>query len=466
MDFSIILQSPEVRAIVQDNLLERAFHDALFPRLLFRGEATPQSWPAGVGDTMVFTAPGLMPVDLRPLAPGVDPLPQSYPVEQWTAQLHQYAGTIDTNMPTSMVAIVNMFMRNAHQLGLQGAQTMNRLVRNKMHNAALSGWTVADGAQGPVTVLRVKRLNGLTTARNPNVVGASVVRFDTVSSSNPLGVKVFDQAGPAEVSRNIIAYTPDTPGDDIGPGTVTLSAAVTVLDRAYLYSDDATAITRSGGGFKVDAVTGQLPTLSDIRSTIANFWQQSVPEHADGRFHCHMDPVSQAKIFDDDEFQRLLTALPDYYMYRQFALGEMLNTVFFRNAESPVASTVKGGLTATFTLDDPYAGELFANGLPGGNPAHRMLFTAQGGIYEYYSDLANLLTEAGITGKVADPRIVNNGIEVFSDRIQLVIRAPLNRTQDMVATTWKFIGDWPVRTDAASGGPARIKRFAVIEHGE
>ncbi len=112
-DFSIILQSPEVRQIVQENILERSFHDALFPRLMFRGEASPVPWPAGIGDTQIFSAPGLIPVDTRPLVPGQDPVPASYPMEQWTAQLQQYAGTIDTHMPTSMVAIVNLFRRGA-----------------------------------------------------------------------------------------------------------------------------------------------------------------------------------------------------------------------------------------------------------------------------------------------------------------------------------------------------------------
>jgi len=465
-DFSVILQSPEVRQIVQENILERAFHDALFPRLMFRAEASPVPWPAGIGDTQIFSAPGLIPVDARPLTPGTDPDPVTYPMEQWTAQLQQYAGTVDTHMPTSMLAIINLFLRNAHQLGMQAAQTLNRVVRNRMYAAALSGWTVADGAQSAVTVLRVKRLNGLTRARNPSITGASLVRFDAVSSSNPLSVTIRDTA-PSDVTRNVIGFTPDVPGDEFGPGTITLDVAVTVDDRAFVYSEDATQIIRVGGGNKVDDVgSADLPTLSDIRSAVSGFWQQNVPEHPDGRFHCQLDPVSQGKVFADSEFQRLLTALPDHYMYRQFALGELLNTVFYRNSECPVAETVVGGLTAQYDQRDPFVGELYNTGVATGTKIHRMLFTAQGGIMEYYSDLQALITEAGITGSVADPRIVNNGIEIFSERIQMLIRAPLNRLQDQVATSWKFIGDWPVRTDAAVGSRARFKRFITIEHGE
>ncbi len=467
-DFSVIVQDTAIRSLVQDNLLERAFHDALFPRMLFRGEAVAQAWPAGVGDVQIFSAPGLIPPNLQPLRPGDDPTPVSYPVEQWMAQLQQYAGTIDTHMPTSMVAIANLFLRNAQQLGLQSAMTLNRIVRDRMYNAAESGWTVADGAQGPTATLRVKRLNGFTRARNPTLANGSQVRFDPVSASNPLTIQVFDTAGPAYVTRTVTAFTPDTPGDEIGPGTLTLAGGnVTVLTRAAVIAVDRTAIVRVGGGDKVDdIIASDIPTLSDVRTAVATFWTENVPEHGDGRFHCHLDPVSQAKIFADNEFQRLLTALPDYYMYRQFALGELLGTVFYRNSECPIAQTVIGGSTATFDQRDPFAGELFNTGASTGVRIHRMLFTAQGGVYEYYSDLSNLLTEAGVIGKVGEPSITNNGIEVMSERIQLIIRAPLNRLQDQVSTSWKFIGDWPVRTDASVGGAPRYKRFLSVLHGE
>lgn len=467
MDFSTILQTPQVRAVVQQSMLERAFHDALFPRQLFRAEATPVEWPQNVGDTMIFSAPGLIPVDARPTAPGVDPTPTSYPIEQWEAKIRQYSGTIDTHMPTSITAIIDLFMRNAHQLGLQASQTLNRIVRNVLFRTALSGHTVADGAAVATTSLRVKRLNGFTRARNPNLSGGSTVRFDFVSASNPLAIVLFDNA--VETANTVVGFTPDTPGDEYGPGVLTLGTATTsVADRAYVLASDRTFLVRSGGGNKVDDLTAgtDLPTLADIRTAIAHFWEQNVPEHPDARFHCHLDPVSQAKIFNDDEFQRLLTALPDYYVYKQFAIGEMLSTVFLRNSESPHASTVIGGLTATYDERDPFVGELYHTGVASGSKVHRMLFTAQGGVMEYHQNLDALITEAGLVGAVADPRIVNNGIEVSSDRIQMIIRGPLNRLQDQVATSWKFIGDWPTRSDAATGDAARYKRAMVIEHTE
>lgn len=139
--------------------------------------------------------------------------------------------------------------------------------------------------------------------------------------------------------------------------------------------------------------------------------------------------------------------------------------MFFRNTECPQVDTIEGGASATYSSDDPFAGELFNDGTPSGVPVHRPLFVGQGGILEYYQDLNNLITEAGITGRVGEPRITNNGIEVFSERIQLIMRSPLNRLQDLVSSSWKFIGDWPVRTDASTGDAARYKRLLCIEHG-
>lgn len=464
-DFSTILQSPTIRALVQENILERAFHDALFPRLLFRGEATPTIWPANVGDTMVFTGVGLMKPRQRPLVPGTDPTPSTFQSEQWTAQLQQYADTVDTHMPSSITAIANLFLRNAQQLGLGAGQTLNRIPRNRMFNAALSGHTVADGTQGSAATLRVKRLNGFTRARRPDLPAGSAVRFDTVSTNNPL---VIDIGGSP---FNVVGFSPDTAGDEIGPGVLTLSASHGgVTDRDPILAGDRTFLVRVGGGDNVDAIgASDLLTLTSIRSAVTRFWGQNVPEQPDGRFHCHLDPVSQAQIFADPEWQRLLTSLPDYYMYKQFAIGELLNCVFFRNSENPLPETVDGGLTATFTQDDPFAGELTNDGAaPSGSnvTVHRALFVGQGLMFEYYQDLSQLITEAGVTGKVGEPRITNNGIEVMTERVQLLIRAPLNRLQDQVASSWKFIGDWPVRTDVTTGDVARFKRVVTIEHGE
>lgn len=472
MDFSIILQSPEVRQIVQENSLERAFHDALFPKLMFRSEAEPDKFPGNIGDTVIMSAPGLMDADLQPLTPGQDPLPADYGKEQWEATVQQWAGSIDTHMPTSAVAAVDLFLRNGTQLGLKAAMSLNRLVRERMYNAALSGQTVTDAAAlAAATTISVRRLNGFTKARRPDLPAGSPVRFAAVSTNNPLPITITLATG-ALHSASVTAFTPATTGDEIGPGTLTFTPALPsgVNDRAAVLALDKSVLVRVGGGDTIDSVgNNDLFKLKDVRTALARFRNSNVPEFDDGKYHCHMSATSEQQLFGDPEWQRLNTGKVDGYPYEQFAIGVVLGTVFVRDSECPVRETVKtvGNDGVTYTTQDPFAGELFTNeSATTGVRVHRPLFVAQASIFEYYLELMQLITEAGVQGKVGSARITNNGIEVMAERIQMIIRQPQNRLQDMVSTSYKFIGDWPVRTDVLTGDGARLKRLVAVEHGE
>lgn len=464
-DFSIIAQDPTIRAIVQSGMLERYFYDALYPRLMFRGEASPRFWPGNVGDSMRFTAVGLLDAQMQPLQPNTDPAPSQYPFEQWQVQSQLYADSIDTQMPTSIAAIASLFLRNAQQLGLGGALTLDSLVRDKWYNAALSGSTVANGAQVAVTTLNVQRLNGFTTARSS---AGSAVFFDTVSGSNPLPILV----GPALTPANVIGFTSVLPGDQIGPGALILDTAVTVASRDPVLSLDRSQQVYVGGGSRVDDIgANDLLRMVDLRSATAYMRQNNVPDMADGRFHAHFDPTSESEIFNDPEFQRLNTSLPDYFMYRDQAIGMLLGTVFYRNSRCPVVTTVKVGTgiagkdagVGLFSLTDPFAGELYSNGTTG-VPIHRVIFGGQDGIFEYYMDLGMLITEAGLNGKVGEFQITNNSIAVMAERIQLIFRAPQDRLQQLVSASYKWIGDFGLRTDVTTGDPARYKREVVVNH--
>jgi hypothetical protein len=361
-------------------------------------------------------------------------------------------------MPTSVVAIANLFLRNAQQLGLSAAQALNRIVRNRIYNAGMSGNTVITALATSATQ-RVERLNGLTRARRPDLPAGSPVKFDLVSSSNPLAVTIGTTA------RNIIGFTPDNPGDEVGPGTITLDSSMTTTLRETVTTGDASFIVTPGGGTNVDSVgSGDILRLQDIRTAVARMRQENVPAFSDMRYHAHLDPAAEAELFQDAEIQRLNTALPDYYMYKDFAIGEIHGCVMYRNTECPQAETVEGGPTDSFDINDPFGGELFTGGDNTGVPVHRTLVLGMGGIHEYYKELGDLVTEAGVTGKTGSFSIDNNGIQVSTDRIQLILRAPLNRLQDLVSTSWKFIGDWPFRTDATTGDSARYKRAVVIQH--
>lgn len=462
-DFSTFLNTPTTRAIVQEGLLERAFHDVLFPNLIFRGEVSAVPWPAEAGDTYVFSGDGLMAPDARPIRPGEDPTPQSYAVEQWEAELHTYGSAIDTHMPTATMAIANLFLQNIRKLGLQAAQTLNIIVRDRMYNTAESGWTVADGAAsgGSSASLRVKRLNGFTRARRPDLAAGSKVRFNTVSSSNPLAITVGGTAA------SVVGFTPDTAGDEVGPGILTLAVAMNWSDRAAVLASDRSEVSFVGGGTSVNDIgSTDLPRLQDIRTVVSKLQINNVPRFQDGTYHVHIDPNSQTAILADTEIQRMLTGRPEHYMYRDMVLGMMLGCSFVMNNQCPYVNTVYPNDGTTFSQQDPFAGELYSDGTTSGTPIHRMLFTGRGGMMEYYRDPMMYLTDAGMLGKMTDVQVSNDGISIVAERVKMIILAPQNRFQDLVKASWRLDADWPARTDAtAPGTSARYKRWSLLVHG-
>lgn len=465
-DFSAFLNTPQFDALTQHGLIQRAMHDGLLPAFLFRVGVDAEEWPINTGNSTFFTGKGLIKPKTKPIPSSGELQPSSYPFEQWMATIQPYGDSIDTDMPTTLTSAVDLFLHNAQQMGISAGQSMNRIVRNSMYNPALSGNTVAFGAQGPTTTLHVRRLNGFDTARRPDLPSGSAVAFQPVSSSNPLRVRIFDQTGPAEVLRNVIAVQPDIAGDFIGPGTLTLDSAVTVLDRAYVIAVDATNVINVGGGLRTDDInSSDLFSLSAIRAAVNRLRKMNVPKMPDGRYHCHFDPDSQGQIFADPEFQRLNRSLPDYEHYKDYVVANVLNVLFFEDNETPTALSVTTNPDGTYTSDDNFAGELFANGTTG-VPIHRPIFQGFGGLKEYWQPQDKLVSEAGVTGKIGEFRVTNNNIEVDTDRIRLIFRAPLDRLQRQMATSWYFVGAWPFRTDAATGDAARYKRAVVVQHGE
>lgn len=465
--FSIISQDPTIRALVQDGMLERAFHDPLFPALLFRADCEAILYPGNVGDNRTLTGKGLLAPVMGPIQPNVDPTPGTIPYEQWSFTIQKWANTIDTYMPNSVVDIANLFLENCATLGLNAGQSMNRVVRDTVYNTALAGNTVADLATTNVTSLHVVRLNGFTLGRAGNSTTASQVAFQNVSSTNPLAITVYDANGNAQAT-NVIGVTPDNAGDTIGPGFLTLSVAVSTGVRSAVIAGDATYIVRVSGGNSIDSLTASsMFLLQHVRAALARFRQMNVRPHASGRFHCHLDPTSEGELFNDAEWNRLQTSLPDGFPYQEFAIGSILGTIFLRNPECPVgnANTVIGGSTDTYSTQDPFGGELWTLGnTTSGIPIHQPLFTGMGSIYEYYLNMADLITEAGVTGKVGEPKVSADGIEVNTDRIQLILRAPLDRLQELVSASWKFMGGYATRTDVTTGDGAAYKRSLVVQH--
>ncbi len=445
-----------IQSIIQQNTLERIFHDALFPRLLYRLEATPDAWAANLGETMVFTKPGLIAPAIDPLTPGSDPTPATYNFEQWRAVASQYGGTIDTHMPSSDVALASLFARNTHQLGLQAGQTLNRLARNRAFTAYLSGETVTTGATTTSTTVQVASINGFTETLDAN--GS----LSPVSAANPIPVTFTTSTN----TNTVIGAVPADPAVPLGPGTLTLSAAESLALREGILASTRARRLRVGGADTIDGLgaTNSL-TLNDVISAVSRLRDQNVAPHADGYYHVHLSPLAEAQIFRDNHWQRLHQSLPDNAAYRDLAIGQAVGCRFYRNTEDPsvrsVNSTIAVAGTTGGSLVSPEIGGMVTN--DAGLQVVRTLVTGGGVMYEKYIDESRYITEGGTTGKIGNFSVVNGGVAVMTNRIRFILRSPLDRLQQVYTQSWSWSGDFPVPSDRESGDAAAFKRAVIIE---
>lgn len=451
--------NPQIVNLIQDRTLERVFHDALFPRLLFRSEAMPEKWDANIGQRQVYTRTGLVQVDTAPLTPGSDPTPATYAIEQWEAECAQYGRSLDTHMPTSYVSLAPTFLRDTVQLGLNAGQTLNRLVRNKLFVAYLGGETVATAAAlAGATSIAVASLNGF----NEILVNGRIL---PVSAANPLPITF--SAGPA--ANTVVAALPLNPSQPLGPGILTLGAGLSapLALRAGVRAQTRSRITRVGGAATVDGlVATNVLTLQDVINSVARMRQNNIPPTADGFYHVHLTPEGEAQLFADNAFQRLFQSLPENVVYRDLGIAQLVGCRFYRNPENPDASNV-GALVDTsggagFAREAPQIGAEVVN--QSGIAVKREVIVGGGAVYEKYIDEGAFLTEAGVTGKIGEFSVMNGGVAVMTERIRYILRAPLDRLQQIVSQSWSWSGDFPVPSDGLTGDSARYKRACVIEH--
>jgi hypothetical protein len=445
--------------LAQERTLERTFNDALFPRQLFRMEATPEVWPANLGDQMIFTRSGLIAPAIAPLIPGQDPTPQSFDTEQWSATASQYGNTIDTYMPASNVTLASLFLRNTQNLGMNAGQSLDRLARNRLFSAYLGGETsVRVLGVIAATTLGVASANGFTQQLQAG-------RLSPVSSLNPLAI-TFSSAEPANTVVGVVLADPSQP---FGPATLVLGAALTTavpLRTAVLAGTRARRL-RVGGGSTVDGISSaNILDLNSVISAVARLRDLNVQPHADGRYHVHLSAQAEAEIFRDNAWQRLHQSMPDSYAYKELAIGEAIGCIFFRNTQDPNVQTVNStialpGVGGLSVLAPEVGADITTEA---GLPIRRTIVTGGGVLYEKFLDESAYISEAGVTGKVGEFLITNGSAQVMTDRIRFIMRAPLDRMQQVVSQSWSWSGDFAVPSDATTGDTAAVKRAVVIEH--
>lgn len=409
-----------VQAMMQNGLLDRMFRDSLVPDFLFPATASVEPVAQGIGATVTFTRDGLLTPTTTPTT-GSDPTPQSVSIEQWSASVEQYSGTVDTNRLSARATLADTFVRNVKKLGIQAGQSLNRLSRNRLYAAYGGGNTWVTTAQGSAsTTCVVKDVTGFTTVMSNGILLP-------VSGGTPLAVTV------AGVANTVVAV-------NVGTNTLTLGTAVTqaIGDNA-LSAAAPFSVRPNAKASRFNLAGSDLMNSAVVRAAVAQLRASNVPT-INGNYIGHIDPTTEAQLFADSDFKQAYQGRGDSAVFGDMSIGTFLNVDWVRNNETPTTS------------DGGAAGNLLV---------HRPIFMgAEALMANPFDGISELLAETGVENVPYISMIgPANGVEVA-----MIIRPPQDRLQQIIAGTWSWVGDFAVPSDITSGTPALYKRAVVIEH--
>ena len=300
-----------LQPIIQQNFLEREFQEGIQSMLSYRSIARREAFPNKIGETVTKTRPGLKAPVTTPITAASNTnldnglTPSTWTVEQYTLSIAMYGDTIDLNMVTNRVGIVEQFLQNAKANGIQSIQSLDRLARAALFNAYMGGNTRVRVTLGaPALTISVDDVRGF---QQVFVNGVMVAVSATNTMQVTVGSNVYTLTGVAVDGGNVST----APGGI--SGTLTFSGNVTVADGTLnntvtAYNSGAgTApfILRPNGRGNTSAIVGtDLLTMGSILDGVAYLRANGVPAK-DGLYNLYVDPVSGRQLFADPDFKLL-----------------------------------------------------------------------------------------------------------------------------------------------------------------
>lgn len=410
---------PSIQAIMQNGLLYRTFEDALVPEFLFPMVATPRPWSQNLGDTGTFTRTGLLDPATTPVT-GTDPDPQSYSVEQYSVTMDQYANAIDTNLLQSRMAQASKFLEDNQKLAINAGQSLNRIARDKLYKAYSGGRTYVTTAAGTASAtVEVASTDGFTHVL---ANGAPV----PVSSANKLAITIGGTAN-------------QVTGVDTTASTLTVETAVTTtVGDAVVAANAPVSVRPSTHESIFDITSSDVVTFKMFRAAVARLRKMNVPTNG-GYYTAHIDPDTENQLFDDAQFQQALQGRVDSPIYRDLSIGRFGGIDWVRDNETPTA----------------------AGGSAGDVEVHRpIVFGGEALLSAPFEGMADLLRESDVSD-VPSIQMVGpaDGVQVA-----LITRPPQDRLQQIIGSSWSWVGDFGVPSDATTGDAALFKRAVVLEH--
>jgi hypothetical protein len=405
-----------IQAIMQNGMLDRVFRDALVPGFLFPALADSEPWQGGLGDTKTFTRKGLIAPTVTPLAGADISGASTYSIEQWSVTMDQYGISVDTNMIQSAMTLASKFLADVQTLGINAAQSLNQIARNKIYAAYMGGRSWGTATAGSDTSFIVQSVNGFQRVLVNGVP-------TPVSASNPLSVTI---AGVANTVTGVNA----------GTSTLTLGTARADTTGDYIVAANAPVSIRATGNSAYDLTTTNVATLANFRAAVVRLRKMNVPTIG-GYYTAHIPPDTEAELFADADFKQALQGRVDSPVWQDLSIGRFSGIDWVRNNECP---TVTSNTAAT---------------------VFRPIVVGAGAVVAApFEGIGALLAGTGVED-VPNIRMVE---AAPTTQVAVIVRPPSDRLQQVISTSWAYTGDFGVPSDSGTGDAALFKRAVVVEH--
>jgi hypothetical protein len=457
---------PAVQDVIeQQNLLERAFQLPLEAGLAYSRIADDEMFPNGVGETITKTRPALFPLAaaFTPINPsgntGIDNgmSDSYYTFEQYQLPISEWALSTTVNINQDYTLIQRTFLQNYAQLGENAGRTIDGLCAQQVHKAYDGGNTFAtaaasgstlhlDNAYGFNTTFSATNSPGLptsTSASNPVQFNVYAAGTGVLKGQGTATGVTFDATNISTAFVGGIAYG--------ASGTLTgvTYTATAVAAGDQIIATDGSVVARPGGlavNSRYQLASTNILTLQVIANAVAKLRARNVKPLPSGNYLCIMDPTLWPQLLSDSAFNYA-------------TMGQMGEGYFARGMVNRTLGVefIDSNLVPAYNL--PAAGAADGAGF-----ARHCVVGGQG-----------LLIKGTFQGSIDSARQANTmqnaDIRWIEDaKISLITRGPLDRLQEFVTQSWKWIGGFVSPTDVTSTpliipttDYARYKRAVVVE---
>lgn len=463
-----------IAGLLQQGFLARELEEGLDSVLAYRRLAVQETFPGRIGETLTRTRKGRRNPIQTPMIPtsaldnGLTP-GTAFSIEQYSFTMREYADTLDLNLMAAEAEVADQFLANARNLAVQAAQSLERVCRNRLFSAYLSGSTrlIADPGAGivsnspgalPATVnaaasstaihlddirgFQTVLVNGVVTpVSGSNVLACTITKVDGTTHTVECSAAT-PYAYQANKSALDITNTPDAL-----PGFVTLkntsAGTWTVAAGDSLTSNVGPAILRPQNRYNTSLLTGgDVLSLGLVEDGVAYLRDNGIPPMDDGTYHCILDNTSMRQLFADQDFKTLYAGRSDSPEWRDSEIIRLLGITYIPTTEAYVQGPISAG-----------------------KPKVRrpIIAGAEAIIQSNFEGMETYLSQRGFDRNDSNIAMV--------DGVLQIVREPLDRLQQMVAQTWTWIGDFAAPTDITAtntiiptASNAVYKRCVAIEH--